>query len=304
MNIYDATLKLKDYRYKDNPQLVKINGKIEMSGFSLLPILTYSNRIKKIMDYDRYTDNRVGNFLFDPDIKINHKKLKERYDKSDFILFDNLTPDRIDTKEYWNFLHKNFQYCDVCSYFSVTNLDAYFVVKGRLYNYLIDVIGIENFRNKKILEIGPGYGYLPKFLKENNIPHEYYCADIVKRFDHDNFIDVSGYSLSNITDKFDVVLMQDVIQHLGSTTFKQYTKEIKELLTDDGVLYIGSSVDKSDDIGGIFFGQTYNTMGLDNMKKHMVDDLNFVYDIKPIFVEHNSKRLKDANLLTYRKQIV
>jgi hypothetical protein len=48
MNIFDATLKLKDFFHKGNQQLVNINGKIEMSGFSPYPLLLYFGKIKKI----------------------------------------------------------------------------------------------------------------------------------------------------------------------------------------------------------------------------------------------------------------
>ena len=277
MNIFDATLKLKDFFYNGNQQLIKINGKVEMSGFSPLPILFYSG--KKIEDYDKCTQViKSGNFLYDPKVKSIHRNIKDKFQK--IIPYEELTPQVVDTKEYWNFLHENFQYCDVCSYFRATDLDTYFAIKGPHYDSIIREYGIDIFKNKKILEIGPGYGYLPKILKEMNIPHQYYCADIVRRFDHDNFIDVSGYTLSNITEKFDVIIMVDVIQHLGSDIFKTYTKEIKDMLNWDGKLIIDTCMRETEDFYGRFFGQTYFTLGHENMRKYMTSELNFIQNFK------------------------
>ena len=142
---------------------------------------------------------------------------------------------------------------------------------------------MDSFKNKKILEIGPGYGYLPKVLKENHIPHQYYCADIVKRFNNDNFIEVSGYNLNTITEKFDLIIMVDVIQHLGKRIFQTYASEIKSLLNDDGKFIIGTEGHRIHDHYWQFFGQTYDMMGMQNIQRRMK---HFGYNIecKPFFL--------------------
>ena len=283
MNIFDATLKLKDFFYKGNQQMIEINGKVEVSGFSLLPLLTYFGKVKNIDDYEKHTKIiGEGTFLYDKDIRFVRRDLhgpKYKWKKNMF-LSEELTSKGVDTKEYWNFLHKNFQYCDVCSYYKVTNLESYFAVKGVSYDSIIKSLGVETFRDKKILEIGPGYGYLHKTLKDNNIPHQYYCADIVHRFDHDNFIDVNGYTLSSITDKFDLIIMQDVIQHLDADIFKTYTTEIKDMLNYGGKFIIGTEMKHKEDFCGHFFGQTYHSLGLDNIQKHLVENLGLSFGWK------------------------
>lgn len=289
MNIFDATLKLKDHLYKGNQQLIEINGNVEVSGFSLLPLLTYFGKMKNIKDYEKYTRvfKKEKTFLFD-DFKhvrrdLNPHNKKTKWAKNMFYS-DELTPTNVNTKDYWNFLHKNFPFCDVCSYFKVTDLESYFEIKGKHYDALIKGLGVNTFKNKKILEIGPGYGYLPKTLKENNIPHQYYCADIVHRFDNDNFIDINGYTLSTINDKFDLIIMYDVIQHLGSEIFLTYTTEIKKMLNDNGDLIISGNL-HMDDFVGHFFGQTYHSLGYNNIQKHMTEKLNFSSDWKYLSVD-------------------
>ena len=290
MNIFDATLKLKDHQYNGNPQLIKIDG-LERSAFSPLPFLYYSDKIKKIEDYTKKTKEHYKmNFLFDSNFIISTRILKNQKILSKN--FENLNPNNGNTKKYWNFLHENFPFCDVASYFNVVDLESYFNLKGRHYNELINKLGIDFFRNKKILEIGPGYGYLPLYLKENSITHQYYCADLVKRFDHDNFIEVDGYHL-DINDKFDIILMSDVIQHLGSSILKNYIREIKSMLNDNGSFIIVTEANEDDYIMA-FFGQLYNNMGIREINSYMVN-LNF--DIKPMVKLFTEGKILEFKLL-------
>lgn len=142
MNIFDATLKLKDHLYKGNQQLIEINGNVEVSGFSYLPLLTYFGKVKTIKDYEKYTRvfKKESTFLFDNfkhvrrDLNPSNKKTKWAHN---MFYSDELTSANVDTKDYWNFLHENFKFCDVCSYYKVTDLKSYFEIKGKHYDGLI-----------------------------------------------------------------------------------------------------------------------------------------------------------------------
>ena len=293
MDIFESTLKLKDYFYKNNQQLIKINGNIELSGFSQLPILSYYGKMKTINDYENNTNITKRNFLYNKNKYIYNRVLKD----TSFIKPYRLTSSDVNTKEYWTFLHKNFKYCDVCSYYNGINLNQYFKIKGPHYDSIINGLGgIGFFKNKKILEIGPGYGYLPKFLKENNIEHKYYCADIVKRFNHENFIDINGYTLSNMSDKFDIIIMYDVSQHLDSYIYKKYAMEIKNLLNDDGCFILGGPLSQKENYKSYFFSQMYDNIGMKDLLSHMnKTGFNFI-EWKPITV----KDINMGNMLKFQ----
>lgn len=272
MNIFDATLKLKDHTYKGNPQLIEVKGDIELSGMTPMTLLYYDNQIKKPKDYLKKVKKLADvNFLYNKDFYITIKGLND----NDLLIknSENLSPNTVNTKEYWTFLHENFPFCDVCSYYNVIDLDSYFGVKGKHYDSIVDRLGIDFFKNKKILEIGPGYGYLAKLLKSSSIPHEYFCADLVKRFEHDNFIEVDGYNL-NITEKFDIIIMVDVIQHLGYNILKNYMEEISNMLNPNGSFLISTEMKAVSTHYGSFFGQIYENMGLKDIHAHMIG-LNF-----------------------------
>ncbi len=288
MDIFESTLKLKDYFYKNNQQLIKIKDNIELSGFSPLPILSYYGKANTINDYEKNTHIIKGgrNFLYNKNKYITHRKIKD----SSLIQPYEITSENVDVKEYWNFLHKEFKYCDVCSYYNVTNLKQYYKAKGPHYDSIIKELGgIEFFKDKKILEIGPGYGYLPKILKDNHIEHKYYCADIVKRFEHENFIDINGYSLSNISDKFDIIIMYDVLQHLDSYIYKKYALEIKNLLNDNGCFLLSGTLNNKENYNSYFFSQMYDNIGMNDLLNYMNEiEFNFTW-WKPIMV-------KDTNI--------
>lgn len=264
-NIFDSTIKLKDFRYEGNPQLIEINGKVELTGASPY-IMAHYHGLEN--DYEKITVESTRNYLFDPQISSIRRTLKN----GNFIKWEDLSVNKVNTKDYWNFIHEHFPFCDVASYFKCIDLQSYFNIKGRGYDAIIDEIGINTLKNKKILEIGPGYGYLPNVLfNEFNLNSTYYCADIVKRFNHDNFIEVSGYDLNNINDKFDVIIMQDVIQHLGSNIFKEYVRTIKnKLFNENGVLIIGTELNLFEDYSSFFFGQAYESLGLSNINDYLI----------------------------------
>ena len=65
--------------------------------------------------------------------------------------FENNLPEKINTKEYWNFLHKEFQFCDVMTYPIEANIKNYF--RTKLPHYVILIEKLEGkydfFKNKK-----------------------------------------------------------------------------------------------------------------------------------------------------------
>ena len=261
MDIFDATAKIKEFVPDGNHSLLKIGDELELSSGSL-SLMFSLGEVKEISDYHKKTKllgMRRG--LWDlPGQTLVSVRRMEIPDFDWRKMFEN-TPEAVDTKEYWNFLHEEFQYCDVMSYPIFPNLTNYFATKGPLYDVKIDLLPgrLNYFKNKKVLEIGGGYGYLPYLLKENGIKHKYYHADIVNRFDCDNFIDLDGYELTtSISEKFDVIVMFDVFQHLGLMTTKTYFDQFGGLLNDDGHLFISTQIlNETERNLGAFFAQSY-----------------------------------------------
>ena len=160
MNLIESTLKIKDFIYENNNSLIKVRDDIELSS-SNISILYSHGEIETIDDY--YTKTKFVGFSKGihnlPEEFITTRRCLD-VGKFDINKLLKNTPDEVDTKEYWNFLHKEFQYCDVMTYPIFPNLTNYFGTKGPLYDVKIDLLPkkLEFFKRKKILEIGGGYG--------------------------------------------------------------------------------------------------------------------------------------------------
>jgi 2-polyprenyl-3-methyl-5-hydroxy-6-metoxy-1,4-benzoquinol methylase len=294
MNIIDATLKIKKHIYNSNASILKLGDEFELSSSAISYAFSH-NMVKSVKDYHKKT-TKLGigggcHALIDEQL-VTHRRMPSEFFEEKY--FEKNIPENFNTKEYWQFLNQEFKFCDVMSYPIYPNLDNYFGIKGKLYDADIKLCGgIEIFKNKKILEIGPGYGYLPKILKENNIVCKYYCADIVKRFEHDNFIELDGYNLiPYITEKFDIIVMFDVFQHLGYTTIEAYFEEFKQILTPEGKILINTPIlNENAYSANIFFAQTYY-MPSENKFKEILGDNEFSFEQLNLFM-FDQRRLKN-----------
>ena len=280
MDIFDATAKIKEFVPDGNHSLLKIGDELELSSGSLSMLFSLGE-VNEITEYHKKT-KFVGLRKGIWDLPGQTLVAVRHLDIPDFNwnkMLEN-SPDAVNTKEYWNFLHEEFQYCDVMSYPIFPNLNNYFATKGPLYDIKIDLLPgrLNFFKNKKVLEVGGGYGYLPYLLKENKIKHKYYHADIVKRFDCNNFIDLDGYNLTNsISEKFDVIVMFDVFQHLGFMTTKRYFEQFVDLLNDNGHLIISTPIlNKTERLLGGFFAQSYVNLS-ENDVIQILNDNNFSF---------------------------
>ena len=111
-----------------------------------MPILYSTEAIEDIFEYDNLVDSIEVNFIGNEEFKV-YMRITKKELGSDILKF---SPKEINTKEYWNFLHENFKFCDVSSHYDVQNLNQYFKIKGRLYDSVISELTIHFFKNKKI----------------------------------------------------------------------------------------------------------------------------------------------------------
>jgi hypothetical protein len=256
---------LKKFKFDRKTQLVEVDATkgIEISGrssavmFSIYGHLMEKDKVKfglfdgpqkDIYGNDMEIQHKVGIFQFEPEIL---NKMLTDYSK-------------FDTKEFWNYLHSEWRFCDVMTHPNGHSLEAYKSIKGVGYRSFIKNHLKDKFSNgKKILEIGPGYGIFPELSKEYGIKCQYWCLDVVKRFDHDNFIVGNGMEFpSCVNEKFDLVFMLDVYGHIPSNAMENYLRATLGMLSEDGKIMINVH-----QAGGtcIFFGTVTESMSFKKM---------------------------------------
>ena len=97
------------------------------------------------------------------------------------------------------------------------------------------------FDPNKILDFGCGIGSMLKFLKENFKNSEFYAFDeSLKSLEHIklNYPDVNCLYDLNTIEKFDLVILSNVIHHVKSGERNNFFKKIYNLLDDNGKLLI------------------------------------------------------------------
>tara|TARA_Y100001970_G_scaffold27317_1_gene33291 strand:+ start:4487 stop:5173 length:687 start_codon:yes stop_codon:yes gene_type:complete len=97
------------------------------------------------------------------------------------------------------------------------------------------------FDPNKILDFGCGIGSMLKFLKENFKNSEFYAFDeSLKSLEHIklNYPDVNCLYDLNTIEKFDLIILSNVIHHVKSSERNNFFKKIYNLLDDNGKLLI------------------------------------------------------------------
>lgn len=91
---------------------------------------------------------------------------------------------------------------------------------------------ISLYKNCKLLDVGAGDKWVKNYLSQKKLKFIYKSMDIDRTYAHD------FYNISDIKEKFDIVLLFDVVEHLSLDTLSFYLEKIKNLLNPEGKLII------------------------------------------------------------------
>ena len=155
-------------------------------------------------------------------------------------LVDRLSPDNIDSTEFWKEANKSFPLFSICGHpvknkeeaNNVNNLVAkQHGAVDRLSHKLNDYI--RQGTCAKILEIGPGFGNIYELLKDHSLV-DYWSIDVYPLFDHDQMYLTDGKTIPEHIDHIDVVYAINVFQHLSKKQRSSYYKQIFNRLNAGG----------------------------------------------------------------------
>lgn len=158
---------------------------------------------------------------------------------------DLLNPEKIDNKYFWAQAKKFYPHVAVTGAYipasdaEQVNLSANWN-SGALQH--AEKIITAKYPNFKMLEIGPGYGYIPQAL-EKKIPgfmnHNYWAIDLHLSFFCDNLYLCEGNNIpAAIPQDLDLVYAFNVFQHLTPSQRQAYYQAAYDRLTPGGVMIV------------------------------------------------------------------
>ena len=104
-----------------------------------------------------------------------------------------------------------------------------------------DIFIDESFENKKVLDFGCGEGHLVKAIIERNpkivVGYDYICSPKVKLEKNKGFITFDKDIVKD-NGPYDIIILYDVVDHLEDETITECLEFLKEILADNGKIYI------------------------------------------------------------------
>lgn len=156
---------------------------------------------------------------------------------------ERLNPDKIDNVKLWQLAEK-FDHISMCGGGVVDDNSKkehinFFNKRLIVQSGITDYLALDNRPNKKILEIGPGYGSLYEMISSapTETELEYTGIDVIPRFDKVIQCDGTGKFPKEVLNKpFEYIITSNVFQHLSINQINSYINQSYDVLLDGGYL--------------------------------------------------------------------
>lgn len=158
---------------------------------------------------------------------------------ADKSFIDKLSPNNIDSRYFWRKAIEVFPFASICYSPGKTTLKEFnkraleFHISSTSLSQLENVLKTK--KHPQILEIGPGYGCVKNFIRDNYSLKNYYAIDVNPLFRFKRLYQTDGKTIPEcIPDNLDVVYSVNVFQHLSPEQRMSYYKQIREKLVPGG----------------------------------------------------------------------
>lgn len=164
---------------------------------------------------------------------------QERIVKKELV--DRLSPDNIDSTEFWKEANKSFPLFSICGH-PVKDKDE----ANKTNNIIAQQCGalkclqdranscLRHYGVMSMLEIGPGFGNIYEMIKDQDTIN-YSSIDVYPLFDHPNMYLTDGKTIPEHIDKLDIVYSINVFQHLSKEQRSSYYSQIYDRLNPGGM---------------------------------------------------------------------
>jgi SAM-dependent methyltransferase len=264
-------------------------------------------------DYWVYVD---GNMVPTQNTIMTHEETGYYRLIGDVVVYANefierLSPDNIDSCEFWSLATKNFPL------FSIAGGLQKFTTKEEVNNATLQMSAyfgalipifesLGNNTNPMILEIGVGHGGFHQFLTSSH-DKNYYGIDVCPLYDHPRVYKCDGRNIPNtIPNPMDMVYSMNVFQHLSKRQRSSYYKQIYLILKTGGFFVFGMFVvtekNKSWPCWGIRGENDKNYCTFFRQLTEVDSEIEVLCELQDLgfYVEKLSTKEKSENYLTFK----
>jgi 2-polyprenyl-3-methyl-5-hydroxy-6-metoxy-1,4-benzoquinol methylase len=141
----------------------------------------------------------------------------------------------------------------------VSSLRAHEISQGSIYRNILEKVIINN-NIKEILDFGCGDGtflnYIEEYCPNMYNLHGYDISEKVISSNRNKYSNIVFYTkFTLISKKFDLIVLNDVIEHIHPNELDNLTKQIQTILKENGKIFIRTP--KIDSIGKIIAGSQW-----------------------------------------------
>jgi SAM-dependent methyltransferase len=217
----------------------------------------------------------------------------------DETLIKRLSPDTIDSREFWREAHKDFSLFSICGHpvkdrKEANEVNTAIAKRSGALDCLVDTINniiSGKRRHASMLEIGPGFGNIYELVKDEHAVI-YTSIDVYPAFDHPRMYQTDGKTIPWHITSMDIAYSCNVFQHLSKSQRSSYYKQIYNRLNEGGVfifnMFVRSEENKKLPLWGVrdesgryytqFFRQLTEVDELDELTKEL-NEIGFEVEI-------------------------
>jgi len=166
-------------------------------------------------------------------------------------VIEKFNPDNIDNSYFWKLAAKSFPVMAIgdkpewlhTDDLRIKNFDAISNLHKPLGALSCLCSFLDRNPNARILEIGPGFGNIKKYIENHYNIENYYAMDICPHFEFERLYKCDGKNIpKEVPYPIDIVYAVNVFQHLTKEQKRSYYKQIEIILREGGEFIFQSFV--------------------------------------------------------------
>jgi len=227
----------------------------------------------------------------------------------DDTLLNELNPDLINSKDFWDLAVNNFPLYSMVNanrdIKDIKELKKLSTTYFKLFGFKSELDKIFKLNSyAKVLEIGPGYGNIIDYVDKEYHVDNYYAIDLNYYFYYDRLYKCDGKTIpKQVPKELDMIFSINTFQHLGILQRESYFMDIYKWLKPGGIFLVNmvvvTNVNKTEncwqflDKSGNYYCKFFNQFTYCDTLENIINKYSKFFDIQVIsIISKNSLIIK------------